>query len=382
MVYLDNASTTPVADEVIGDILACLGSGGSYGNPSAASYSIGRIAYDKLQHARKIVSDEFNCEPGEVVFTSGATESNNLAIRGAALAHKSRGRHLITSTIEHKSVLETFRRLEQDGFKVSYLHTDSNGRIDPRAVSEAITPETLLVSVMHVNNETGTVQDIKAIGEVAQDAGVLFHVDAAQSAGKFAIDLADVSVDLLSLSGHKFYGPKGVGCLVIRNRRLLALEPLLLGGGQEFGVRSGTVAVHQAVGLASALKYASARREADFAYVETLRHFFITALRDRFTVFINGDEHSSSPYIVNFSIDGIAGNALVNQLAQDVALSTGSACNSGAIEPSYVLQAMGITGKRLDGGIRASFGRYHAMRDIEIAVAHIDDAVRRMQRLD
>jgi cysteine desulfurase len=382
MVYLDNASTTPVAEEVIGDIVACLGSGGVYGNPSASSHSIGRAAHDKLQHARKCVADEFHCEPGEVVFTSGATESNNLAIRGVAHAHKRRGRHLITTTIEHKSALETFRRIEHDGFKVSYLPVNEQGIVAPQMVAEAITSETLLVSVMHVNNETGSIQDIKAIGRAAQDAGVLFHVDAAQSAGKFAIDLDDISADLLSVSSHKFYGPKGAGCLIIRNRRRMGIEPLLLGGGQEFGVRSGTVAVHQAVGFASALKHASASRDADFAHVKALKAFFIEELHDRFTTFINGAEHASSPYIVNFSIDGIAGNALVNQLTQVVALSTGSACNAGAIEPSYVLQAMGISGQRLDGGIRASFGRYHTVQDIETAVAHIEAAVRRMQKLD
>lgn len=380
--YLDTAATTPIAPEAIKVMLDYMGEDGCYFNTSSTGYVSGQYAAAALTEFRALMAKILGCESQEIIFTSGATESNNLALRGIAHAHASHGRHLITSQIEHKSVLETCHALEQDGFTVTYLKPNAGGWIEPEAVNAALRPDTLLVSLLHTNNETGVCQPIDEIATVLAEAGVLFHVDAAQAAGKLPINLEETPIDLLSLSAHKFHGPKGIGCLVIRNRRQLRLQPLLTGGGQEFGLRSGTLATHQIAGMTTALQLAAQRQSQDYAHVSALKRQFIEQLTQYSAIKINGDVERSSPFIVNFSISGISSDALINQLATTVALSSGSACSSGTVDPSYVLRAMDIEGDHLYGAVRASFSRYHTMADISLAVERIIAAVHRMQKLN
>lgn len=381
-IYLDTASTTPIAPEAIEAMLTFMGSHGCYANSSSTGHLAGQQATSAMNAFRTSIADNLGCESEEVVFTSGATEANNLALRGIALAHSNQGRHLVTSTIEHKAVLATCQALEQQGFDITYLKPNKSGWIEPTSIKAALRPDTLLVSIMHTNNETGVIQPIAEIADVLLDAGVLFHVDAAQAVGKLPLDLNELPVDLLSLSAHKFHGPKGIGCLIIRNRRQLRLQPLMTGGGQEFDLRPGTLATHQIAGMAVALQIAKQHQVHDYEHVSTLKRQFIAQLRQKSAIKIHGDGEPCSPYIVNFSIAGISSDALINQLATTVALSSGSACASGAIDPSYVLRAMGIEGDDLYGAVRASFSRYHTMADISQAVEQITAAVRRMQELD
>lgn len=380
--YLDMASTTPVAPEAIEAMLAHLGVNGCYYNPASANHQLGCVAAASVEASRSVIASLLGCEPEEVIFTSGATESNNLALRGIANAHASHGRHLVTSLIEHKSVLETCHALEREGFEVTYLKPNQGGWVEPEAVEKALRPDTLLVSLLHTNNETGVLQPVGEIASLLAEAGVLFHVDAAQAAGKLPLDLNETPIDLLSLSAHKFHGPKGAGCLVIRNRRHLRLQPILTGGGQEFGLRSGTLATHQIAGMSAALQLVTKGRERDHAHVSKLKKQFIEQIGQHFAIKIHGDRERCSPYIVNFSITGVSSDALINQLSNEVAISSGSACSSGTIEPSYVLRAMGIEGDELYGAVRASFSCYHTIADISLAVERIVAAVRRMRELD
>jgi cysteine desulfurase len=380
--YFDTASTTKIAPEVVEKMISCLEGNDCYANPSSVNHHLGQIAAAIVNSARKNVAYELNCEVNEVIFTSGATEANNLALRGIALAHAAKGRHLITSAIEHKSVLDTCRALESEGFQVTYLLPNSDGWIEPESVKNAIRPDTLLVSLMHINNETGVCQPISAIAELLNNAGVLFHVDASQSAGKYLIDLSVTPIDLLSFSSHKFYGPKGIGCLVVRNRRMMRLHPLMHGGGQEFSLRPGTLATHQIVGLSEGLSLAAAQRNTDFQHVTSLKHIFLAELKKSLNINLHGDQLNCSPYIVNFSIEKISNDALINQLSNELAISSGSACSSGTLDPSYVLRAMGVEGDALYGAVRVSFSCKHTLTDILYAVERIVDAVARMKKLD
>lgn len=379
--YFDTAASTRIAPEVLAQMVNLLSSEDWFANPSSTAHLPGQAVAALIETARAETALELSCETDEIVFTSGATEANNLAIRGLALAHRSQGRHIVTSAIEHKAVLQCCATLEQEGFEVTYLQPNADGWVEPGSVKDALRSDTLLLSLMYTNNETGVMQPITEIAEIAAEAGVLFHVDAAQAAGKFAIDLQQVPIDLLSLSGHKFHGPKGSGCLVIRNRRQLRLQPLMYGGGQEFGLRSGTLATHQIIGLSTALTLAATRREADLAHVAALKHSFLQQLASQITLQINGKLALTSPYIVNFSITGISSDALINQLASEVAIASGSACSSGTVEPSYVLRAMGVEGDALYGAVRLSFDRNHSQQDISNAVVQIVAAVRLMQEL-
>jgi cysteine desulfurase len=379
--YFDTASTTRIAPEVVAMMVSCLEGGDCYANPSS-QHQPGLSAASVVESARKKMALELGCEIDEIVFTSGATESNNLALRGVAVANADRGRHLITSVIEHKSILECCRALEHEGFEVTYLTPNRNGWIEPDSVKNALRSDTLLVSLMHTNNETGVCQPLQEISEILAEAGVLFHVDAAQAAGKFSINLNTLSIDLLALSAHKFHGPKGAGCLVIRNRRHLRLQPILFGGGQEHGVRSGTLATHQIVGMSGALCLAASRRKTDLTHVSNLKSFFLTLLGSQLSFVQHGDSSTCSPYLVNISITGIDSDALINQLSNEVAISSGSACSSGTVDPSYVLRAMGIEGDALYGAIRVSFSRYHTDAEVSFAVERIVAAVCRMQKLD
>ena len=380
--YFDAAATTAVAPEVLARMVEVLGGEGAYANPSSAAHLPGQAAAAVVESARAEIAAELGCEADEVVFTSGATEANNLALRGIALAHAEHGRHLVASAIEHKSVLECCAALQREGYDVTYLSPTRGGWVEPDAVARALRPDTLLVSLQHANNETGLMQPIAEVADLAAQAGVLLHVDAAQAAGKFKIDLRQIPIDLLSLSAHKFHGPKGAGCLVVRNRRQLRLQPLMHGGGQEFGLRPGTLATHQIVGLSAALTLAATRREADLAHVSELKRRFLQQLGERLPVQVHGELARSSPYIVNFSIAGIGSDALINQLKSELAIASGSACSSGAVEPSYVLRAMGIEGGPLYGAVRVSFSRDHRLADVSAAVERISAAVGRMQELE
>lgn len=379
--YFDTAATTPIAPEVLVQMVEQLGSEDCYANPSS-THLPGQAAAAVIAAARAEIAVELGCETDEIVFTSGATEANNLALRGVALANATHGRHLVTSAIEHKAVLECCASLQREGYEITYLAPNSGGWIEPEAVERALRPDTLLISLIHTNNETGVMQPIAEVAEVAAEAGVLFHVDAAQAAGKFAIDLQQIPIDLLALSAHKFHGPKGVGCLVVRNRRQLRLQPLMYGGGQEFGLRPGTLATHQIVGMSAALSLAAQRRATDLTHAHALKQHFLEQLARRLPAHVHGDPERSSPYIVNFSIEGIGSDALINQLSADLALASGSACSSGTVEPSYVLRAMGIEGGALYGAVRLSFSRDHSLAEVSAAVERIVAAVRRMRELD
>lgn len=379
--YFDTAAATRLAPEVLAVMVEQLASPATFANPSSSAHAPGRAAAAVIATARAEIAAELGCEADEVIFTSGATESNNLALRGVALPHAASGRHLITSAIEHKAVLECCASLEREGYEVTYIAPNRNGWVESKAVERALRSDTLLVSLMHANNETGVLQPIAEVAALTLEQGVLLHVDAAQTAGKLPLDLSEIPIDLLSFSAHKFHGPKGIGCLVVRNRRRLRLQPLLYGGGQEFGLRPGTLPTHQIVGLAAALKLAAARREQDLAKVAALKRLFIADLKAQLPVQVHGEAAPTSPYIVNFSITGIPSDALINQLADEVAIASGAACSSGAMEPSYVLRAMGIEGDALYGAVRLSFDRNHSEQDIATAVARIVAAVRRMREL-
>ena len=378
--YFDTAATSAVAPEVLARMVEVLV--GPDANPSSSSNLLGQAAANVVASARMEIAAELGCKIDEVVFTSGATEANNLALQGIALAHAQEGRHLVTSAIEHKSVLECCAALQCQGYTVTYLKPNLGGWIEPEAVAQAIRPDTLLISLQYTNNETGVMQPIAEVAEVAAQAGLLLHVDAAQAGGKFKIDLEEIPIDLLSLSAHKFHGPKGIGCLVVRNRRQLRLRPILYGGGQEFGLRPGTLPTHQIIGMSSALELAAKRRKADLAHVNELKRQFLQQLNRRVPLQSHGELSRSSPYIVNFSIDGIIGDALINQLRADIVIALGSACSSGAVEPSYVLRAMGIEGGSLYGAVRLSFSRDHTLADISAAVERIVAAVSRMKELE
>ena len=382
VLYFDTAATTRVAPEVVAAMVAQLNSADSYANPSAIAHQPGQAAAALVAEARASMAAELGCEPDEVIFTSGATEANNLALRGVALAHAAHGRHLVVSAIEHPAVLACCDALEREGYAITRVAPNRQGWIEPEAVSRAVCAETLLISLMYINNETGVMQPVTEVAELAAEAGVLFHVDAAQAAGKFRIDLQRLPIDLLSLSAHKFHGPKGAGCLVIRHRRHLRLQPLLYGGGQEFGLRPGTLATHQIIGLSAALTLAATRREADLLHVAQLKRQFLEQLAVHFPIQIHGDLVRSSPYIVNLSIAGISSTALLNHLAGELAIASGSACSSGAMEPSPVLRAMGIENESLYGAIRVSFSRDHSTFQVAEAVKRIAAAVQRMRELD
>jgi len=357
------------------------GSGG-YANPSSGQHQPGLRASEVIERARADVAAELHCDAEDLIFTSGATESINLALRGVALANARHGRHIVITRIEHRATLACCESLDEDGFEVTRVPPGPDGRVEAAAIAAAVRPDTLLVSVMHTNNETGVMQPLGEIAAIAENSGVLLHVDAAQAAGKFPIDLSEIPIDLLSLSAHKFHGPKGVGCLYVRNRPHLRLRPLTFGGGQEFGLRPGTLPTHQIVGLATALKLVADSREQDLERVHRLRAKFIEELSGRVPLRVHGAPGATSPYIVNLSIPGIGSDALINQCAADIAISSGSACSSGTVEPSHVLRAMGVEGDPLYGAVRVSFDRYHSPEDIEVAVDAITHAVKRIRELE
>jgi cysteine desulfurase len=379
-VYLDYAATTPVAPEVAASMGECLTAEGAFGNPSSVSHGYGASAAARVESARAQVAACVGAEPAEVVWTSGATEANNLAIFGATHYYRGAGKHIVTARTEHKSVLDSCRELERRGWRVTYLSPGPDGVLEPGQIAEALEAETVLVSVMHVNNEIGTVQDIAAIAALcARSEQARLHVDAAQSVGKVELDFAALGVDLLSLSAHKVYGPKGAGALIVSRRRGVQLTPLFHGGGQERSLRSGTIATHQVVGMGTAFALASVETPRERERIGALRELLWRGISVLGGVRRNGEPSRSVPHILNVSVEGVEGESLIAALAARIAVSTGSACTSAQREPSYVLRALGRDDRLAESSLRFSLGRYSSASDIDTAVDAVAQAVRRLR---
>ncbi|MGC2462147.1 MAG: aminotransferase class V-fold PLP-dependent enzyme [Steroidobacteraceae bacterium] len=376
-VYLDYAATSPADPRVAAAMSECLTRDGVFGNPSSM-HQHGRLARECVEQARAQAAALIHVQPQQLVWTSGATESNNLAILGTARATAKRGRHLVTARTEHKSVLDPCHRLEHEGFQVTYLDTDHEGLIAPERVREALRDDTVLVSIMHANNEIGVLQDIAAIAAICQERAVPLHVDAAQSAGKVAVDVARLRCDLLSFTAHKLYGPKGIGALYFAPARRASLQPLMFGGGQERGLRSGTLAVHQIVGFGVACELAAAAWPTDAERCERLRARLWLGLQALDGVLLNGHATRRVAGILNVSFIGIEGESLLMGLSE-LSLSTGSACTSDNDEPSYVLRALGRDTELAQSSLRFSFGRYSCEEDIDVAIAAVTREVRRLR---
>ncbi len=377
-VYLDYAATTPVDPRVAQAMGECLTLDGNFGNPASRSHLIGWKAEEAVELARRHVADLVRCDPREIVWTSGATESNNLALKGIAHARRERGRHLVTSCIEHKAVLDSMQQLEREGFEITRLRPDAHGRVSAEQVLAALRPDTTLVSLMQVNNELGVVNDIAAIGAVVHAAGALLHVDAAQSAGKLPIDLAELPVDLMSFSAHKVYGPKGIGALFVRRSPDIRLECQMHGGGHERGMRSGTLPTHQAVGMGEAFRLAALALSEESARLHQLRQRLLRGLAELPGVHLNGHPEHTVPGIVNLAFDDVDGETLLLSL-RTLAVSSGSACMSATMEPSYVLRGIGLPDALAQSALRVSFGRFTTADDIDTAIAALRDTVPRLR---
>ena len=379
-IYFDYSATTPVDPRVAKVMVDCLTLDGNFGNPASRSHLFGWKAEEAVEKARKQVAELINADPREIVWTSGATESDNLAIKGVAHFYQKNGKHIITSKIEHKAVLDTCRQLEREGFEVTYLEPDTQGLISPQVVEAAIRPDTILVSLMHVNNEIGTLTDIAAIGEITRAKGIVFHVDAAQSAGKVEIDMEKQKVDLMSFSAHKIYGPKGIGALFVRRKPRIRLEAQTHGGGHERGMRSGTLPTHQIVGMGEAFRLAKLEMTADNAHMLALRNRLWAGLQDMEEVHINGSFEQRVPANLNISFAFVEGESLLMSL-KDLAVSSGSACTSASLEPSYVLRALGLSDELAHSSIRFSFGRFSTEEEIDYAIDQIKVAVNKLREL-
>ncbi len=377
IVYLDYAATTPLAPEVAAAMTTCIQEFGYLGNPSSVHLA-GRRARSAIETAREQVAALINASPAELIFTSGATEADNLAIKGAARFRAHRGRHVVTVQTEHKAVLASALSLRDEGFDVTVLPTEASGRVDPGAFAAALRPDTVLASVMHVNNETGVIQDIEALGQVCRDRGVLFHTDAAQSAGKLPLDVQALPVDLVSLSGHKCYGPQGIGALYVAERSGCGVKPLLNGGSQEQRRRAGTEPVALIQGFGVAAEVAADRLHDDMAHVTDLATRLWDGLRTTPGLQRNGAAEKSYPGILNVSVDDVEGESLMLAL-RPLCVASGSACNAQLSEPSFVLKAMGLTDLAAQGAIRFSFGRMTTREDIDFAVARYSAAVARLR---
>ncbi len=380
VIYLDYAATTPVDPAVIQAMTTCMGPDADFGNPGSATHRFGHRAAKRVEQARVQVAALISAEPDEIIFTSGATESNNMAVLGVARANADRGRHIVTCRIEHKAVLDPCKRLEKEGFSVTYLTPDRSGHIDANAVREAMRPDTLLVSIMTANNEIGVIQDIRAIGSICRDGGVPFHTDAAQAVGKIPVDVRELPVDLLSFTGHKLYGPKGAGALYVRRSARPLLQAVTFGGGQERGLRPGTLATHQIVGLGAACELARALQPEESTRLGRLRDRLWGGIADLGGVHLNGEGTQRLPAVLNVSIEGVEGESLVTALSE-LAISTGSACNSASSEPSYVLRALGRDTQLAQSSLRFSVGRFTKDQDIDAAINAVRREVRRLREL-
>jgi cysteine desulfurase len=379
-IYLDYSATTPVDPRVARVMMEYLTPEGEFGNPASRSHAYGWNAEEAVEKARKEVADLIGADPREIVWTSGATESDNLAIKGAAHFYSKKGRHIITCKTEHKAVLDTCRQLEREGFEVTYLDPEPNGLIDLGKLQEAIRPDTILVSIMHVNNEIGVIQDISAIGKITREHKIVFHSDAAQSAGKTPIDVNAMSVDLVSLSAHKVYGPKGIGALYVRRKPRIRLEAQMHGGGHERGMRSGTLATHQIVGMGEAFRIAREEMDSEVERVRSLRDRLWDGLKDMDEVYINGDMEHRVAGNLNVSFNFVEGESLIMAL-KDIAVSSGSACTSASLEPSYVLRALGRNDELAHSSIRFTIGRFTTEQEIDQTIALVQDKVQKLREL-
>ncbi|WP_017347785.1 IscS subfamily cysteine desulfurase [Pantoea sp. A4] len=380
-IYLDYAATTPADPRVASKMMQFLTLDGTFGNPASRGHRFGWQAEEAVDVARNQIAELLNADPREIVFTSGATESDNLAIKGAAHFHRARGNHIITSQIEHKAVLDSCQQLEREGFDVTYLAPEADGTISTAAVEAALRADTILVSLMHVNNETGVIHDIVATGELCRARAILFHVDATQSVGKLPVDLGVLPVDLMSFSAHKIYGPKGIGGLFVRRNPKVSLEAQIHGGGHERGMRSGTLAVHQIVGMGEAFQIAREEQSAEMARLAQLRSRLWQGLSQLKGVSLNGNFEQSAANILNVSFADVDGESLIMML-KDLALSSGSACTSASLEPSYVLRAMGVSDALAYSALRFSLGRFTTEEQIDYAVALVQKSVTRLRELN
>ncbi|MDR5771847.1 IscS subfamily cysteine desulfurase [Caballeronia sp. LP006] len=377
-IYMDYSATTPVDPRVVDKMIPYLRE--QFGNPASRSHQYGWDAERAVEEARENVAALVNADPREIIWTSGATESDNLAIKGAAHFYKSKGKHIITVKTEHKAVLDTTRDLEREGFEVTYLDVKDDGLIDLDKFKAAIRPDTILVSVMSVNNEIGVIQDIEAIGEITREKGIIFHVDAAQATGKIAIDLQKLKVDLMSFSAHKTYGPKGIGALYVRRKPRVRIEAQMHGGGHERGMRSGTLATHQIVGMGEAFRIAREEMATENERIRMLRDRLLKGLQDMEEVYVNGDMERRVPHNLNISFNFVEGESLI-MAVKDVAVSSGSACTSASLEPSYVLRALGRNDELAHSSIRFTVGRFTTEQDVDYVINLLKNKIAKLRDL-
>ena len=377
-IYLDYGATTPCDPRVVDAMVPWLRE--HFGNAASRSHAWGWEAEKAIEDARGHVAALLNADPREIVWTSGATESNNLAIKGAAAFYKTKGKHLITVKTEHKAVLDTMRALEREGFEVTYLDVQADGLLDLAAFEAALRPDTILASVMFVNNEIGVIQDIDAIGKICRARGIIFHVDAAQATGRVAIDVTELPVDLMSLASHKTSGPKGIGALYVRRKPRVRIEAQMHGGGHERGMRSGTLPTHQIVGMGEAFRIAKAEMDKDNAHVAKLQKKLLDGLKDMEQVFVNGSLEQRVPHNLNMSFNYVEGESLMMGI-KGLAVSSGSACTSASLEPSYVLRALGRSDELAHSSLRMTMGRFSTEEEIDYAIATIRENVVRLREL-
>ena len=377
-IYMDYSATTPVDPRVVDKMIPYLRE--QFGNPASRSHQYGWDAERAVEEARENVAKLVNCDPREIIWTSGATESDNLAIKGAAHFYKSKGKHIITVKTEHKAVLDTCRELEREGFEVTYLDVKDDGLLDLDKLQAAIRPDTILVSVMSVNNEIGVIQDVAAIGEITRAKGIIFHVDAAQATGKIEIDLQKQKVDLMSFSAHKTYGPKGIGALFVRRKPRIRIEAQMHGGGHERGMRSGTLATHQIVGMGEAFRIAREEMAVENERVRMLRDRLLKGLQDMEEVYVNGDMELRVPHNLNISFNFVEGESLI-MAVKDVAVSSGSACTSASLEPSYVLRALGRNDELAHSSIRFTVGRFTTEQDVDYVINLLKGKIQKLRDL-
>ncbi|RKR44991.1 IscS subfamily cysteine desulfurase [Paraburkholderia sp. BL17N1] len=377
-IYMDYSATTPIDPRVVDKMIPYLRE--QFGNPASRSHSYGWAAERAVEEARENVAALVNADPREIIWTSGATESDNLAIKGAAHFYKSKGKHIITVKTEHKAVLDTCRELEREGFEVTYLDVKDDGLIDLEKFKAALRPDTILVSVMSVNNEIGVIQDIEAIGEITREKGIIFHVDAAQATGKIEIDLQKLKVDLMSFSAHKTYGPKGIGALYVRRKPRIRIEAQMHGGGHERGMRSGTLATHQIVGMGEAFRLAREEMATENERIRMLRDRLLRGLSQMEEVYVNGDMEKRVPHNLNISFNFVEGESLI-MAVKDVAVSSGSACTSASLEPSYVLRALGRNDELAHSSIRFTVGRFTTEQDVDYVINLLKTKISKLRDL-
>jgi cysteine desulfurase len=379
-IYLDYSATTPIDERVVTEMLKYMGPESSFGNPASRSHSYGWTAEAAVEQARKHIADLVGANPKEIIFTSGATESDNLAIKGVAHFNQKRGKHIVTCKTEHKAVLDSCRQLEREGYEVTYLDPMENGLLDLDTFEKALRDDTTLVSIMHVNNEIGVIQDIEAIGKICRERKIIFHVDAAQSPGKVEINLEELPVDLMSFSAHKIYGPKGIGALYVQRKPRVRLEAQMHGGGHERGMRSGTLATHQIVGMGEAFRIANEEMASENERLLKLRNKLYDGVKDMEEVYINGDIDHRIAGNINISFNYVEGESLLMAL-KDLAISSGSACTSASLEPSYVLRALGRNDELAHSSIRFTMGRYTTEEEIDRTIKYVRTAVEKLREL-